>query len=71
MYNYRVIYVVSSSNKFEHCIGLEIVLRIIDVLTEGETWVTWTGSIGWLSGSDVVLGGLREGQNERQNKKEK
>ena len=71
MYDYWVVYTVSSRKELEHCIGLEIVLRIIDILTEGETWLTWTGGIGGLSGFDIILSGLRDGQDKSQNKKEK
>ena len=43
--------------KLEHSIGLEVVVEVNDVLTEGETWLSRTGGIGGLSGSDIVLSG--------------
>ena len=33
------------------------------VLTEGETWLSRTGGIGGLSGSDIVLSGPTEGED--------
>ena len=39
------------------CVGLEVVVRVTGVLAEGETWLSRTGGIDGLSGSDIVLGG--------------
>ena len=38
-------------------------VRVIDVLAEGETWLSRTGGIGGLSGSDIVLSGPTEGED--------
>ena len=46
--------------KLEHRVGLEIVVRVIGVLVEGETWLSRTGGIGRLCGSDIVLSGPTE-----------
>ena len=43
---------MGARQKLEHSVGLEVVVRVIDVLTEGETWLSRTGGIGGLSGSD-------------------
>ena len=48
---------MGAKQKLEHRVGLEVVVRVIDVLTEGETWLNRTGGIGGLSGSDIVLSG--------------
>ncbi len=34
-------------------VGLEVANRVIDILSEGETWLARTGGIGGLSGSDI------------------
>ena len=54
---------VSAGQKLEHSVGLEVVVRVVDVLPEGETWLSRTGGIGGLSGSDIVLSGLTEGED--------
>ena len=43
-------------------------VRVIDVLAEGETWLTRTGGVGGLHWSDIVLSGPTEiGGREEQN----
>ena len=37
-------------------------VQVIDVLIEGEAWLSRTGGIGGLSGSDIVLSGPTEGE---------
>ena len=49
--------------KFEHSVGLEVAVRVIGVVIEGETWLSGTGCIGGLSGFDIVLSGPTEGEN--------
>ena len=51
---------VGARQKLEHS---EVVVRVIDVLAEGETWLSRTGGIGGLSGSDIVLSGPTEGED--------
>ena len=46
--------------KLEHSVGLEVVVRVIGVVIEGETRLSGTGGIGGLSGCDIVLSGRRE-----------
>ena len=41
--------------KCEHCAGLDVVICVVGVLIECEAWLTWTGSISGLSGSDIIL----------------
>ena len=48
---------VSAREKLEHSVGLEVVVGVVTVLTEGEAWLTRTGGVGGLSGSDIVLSG--------------
>ena len=50
---------VGARQKLEHS---EVVVRVIDVLAEGETWLSRTGGSG-LSGSDIVLSGPTEGED--------
>ena len=38
-------------------------VRVIDVLAEGEAWLARTGGIGGFSGSDIVLSGPTQGEN--------
>ena len=38
-------------------------VRVIDVLAEGEAWLARTGGIGGFSGSDIVLSGPTQGDN--------
>ena len=59
----RSVYAMGARQKLEHSVGLEVVVRVIDVLTEGETWLSRTGGIGGLSGSDIVLSGPTEGED--------
>ena len=54
---------MGARQKLEHSVGLEVVVRVIDVLIEGETWLSRTGGIGGLSGSDIVLSGPTEGED--------
>ena len=49
--------------KFEHSVGPEVVVRVIGVVIEGETWLSGTGGIGGLSGFDIVLSGPTEGED--------
>ena len=53
----RFVNVVSAREKLEHSVGLEVVVGVITVLTEVEEWLTRTGAVGVLSGSDIVLSG--------------
>ena len=46
---------MDSGKKQEVCVGLEVVVRVIDILAEGETWLARTGGIARISGSDIVL----------------
>ena len=54
---------MGSRQELEHSVGLEVVVRVIDVLAEGEAWLSRTGGIGGLSGSDIVLSGPTEGED--------
>ena len=54
------LHVMGAQQKLEDSVGLEVVVRVIDVLTEGETWLSRTGGIGGLSGSDIVHSSLTE-----------
>ena len=38
-------------------------VRVIDVLAEGEAWLARTGGFGGLSGCDIVLSGPTQGEN--------
>ena len=38
-------------------------VQFIDILAEGEAWLSRTGGIGGLSGSDIVLSGPTEGED--------
>ena len=49
--------------KLEHGVGLEVAVRVIGVLIEGETRLSGTGGIGGLSRFDVVLSGPTEGED--------
>ncbi len=51
---------MGARQKPEFRVGLEVAIRVIDILSEGETWLTRTGSIGGLSRSDIVLSGPTE-----------
>ena len=54
---------MGARQKLERSVGLEVVVRVTDVLAEGETWLSRTGGIGGLSGSDIVLSGPTEGED--------
>ena len=54
---------MGAGKKLEHSVGLEVVVRFIDVLAEGEAWLSRTGGIDGLSGSDIVLSGPTEGED--------
>ena len=55
---------VGAWQKLEDTVGLEVVVRVIDVLAKGEAWLlTRTGGVGGLSGSDIVLSGPTQGEN--------
>ena len=49
--------------KLEHSVGLEVVVRLIGVVIDGETRLSGTGGIGGLSGCNIVPSGSREGEN--------
>ena len=46
---------MDSGKKQEGCVGTKVVVRVIDVLAEGEAWLARTRGIGRLSGSDIVF----------------
>ena len=54
---------VGARQELEHSVGLEVVVCVTGVLAEGETWLSRTGGIGGLSGSDIVLSGPTEGED--------
>ena len=54
---------VGAREELEHSVGLEVVVRVIDILIESEAWLSRTGGIGGLSGSDIVLSGPTEGED--------
>ncbi len=54
---------MGARQKFEFRVGRKVAFRVIDILSEGETWLTRTGGIGGLSGSDIVLSGPTEGED--------
>ena len=54
---------VGARKELEHSVGLEVVVRVIDILIESEAWLSRTGGIGGLSGSDIVLSGPTEGED--------
>ena len=55
---------MGARQKLEHSVGLEVVVRVTDVLVECETWLSRTGGIGGLSGFDIVLSGPTEGEDD-------
>ena len=59
----RFINVVSSREKFEHRVGLEVEVGVVTVLAEGEAWLARTGGVGGLSGSDIILSGPTLGED--------
>jgi len=54
------VHVMDAWKKLEHSVGLEVVVRFFDILAECEAWLSRTGGIGGLSGSDIVLSGPTE-----------
>ena len=54
---------VGARQELEHSVGLEVVVWVTAVLVEGETWLSRTGGIGGLSGTDIELSGPTEGQD--------
>ena len=54
---------VSAGEKFKHSVGLEVEVGVITVLAEGEAWLTRTGCVGGLSGSDIILRGPTPGED--------
>ena len=54
---------MGTRQELEHSVGLEVVVCVIDVLAESEAWLSRTGGIGGLSGSDIVLRGPTEGKD--------
>ena len=52
--------------KLEHSVGLEVVVRVMDVVIEGVTWLSRTGGISGPSGCDIVLSGPTEGEEWEQ-----
>ena len=48
---------VSAREKLEHSVGVEVGISVITILAEGEAWLTRTGGIGELIGSDIVVSG--------------
>ena len=46
---------VGARQKLEDSVGLEVLVRVIDVLAEGEAWLARTGGVSGLSRFDVVL----------------
>ena len=59
----RSVDVVSAREKLEHSDGLEVVVRVVTVLAEGEAWLARTGCVGGLSGSDIVLSCPTQGED--------
>ena len=54
---------VSSREKFEHRVRLEVEVGVVTVLAEGEAWLARTGGVGGLSGSDIILSGPTLGED--------
>ncbi len=54
---------MGARQKPEFRVGRKVAIRVIDILSEGETWLARTGGIGGLSGSDIVLSGPTEGED--------
>ena len=46
---------VFARKKYKHSVGLDVVTFVVGVLVECEAWLTWTGGICGLSGSDIIL----------------
>ena len=53
---------VGARQKLEDSVGLEVVVRVIDVLAEGQAWLARTGGVGGLSG-DIVLSCPTQGED--------
>ena len=53
---------MGARQKLKHSVGLDVVVGVTDVLAEGETWLSRTGGIGGLSGSDIVISCLTSGE---------
>ena len=49
--------------KLEHSVGLEVAVRVIGIVIEGETRLSGTGGIGGLGGCDIILSGPTEGED--------
>ena len=56
-----------AQEKLEDSVGREVVVWVIGVLVYSETWLTGTGCIGGLSGSDVILSGSTERKDLQEN----
>ena len=54
---------VSAREKLEHSVGLEVEVGVVTVLAEGEAWLSRTGRVGGLSGSDIILSGPTPGED--------
>ena len=52
--------------KLEHSVGLEVAVRVMDVVFEGVTRLSGAGGIGGLSGCDIILSGPTEGEEWEQ-----
>ena len=46
--------------KLEHSVGLEVAVRVIGVVIEGETQLTGTEGVGGLGRCDIILSGPTE-----------
>ena len=46
---------VFARKKYEQRIGLDVVICVVGVLIECETWLTWTSGECGLSGPDIIL----------------
>ena len=49
--------------KLEHSVGLEVAVRVIDVVIKGVTRPSGTCGIRGLSGFDIILSGPTEGED--------
>ena len=54
---------VGAGQKLEHSVGIEVAIRVFGVLVECEAWLSRTGGIGGISGSDIVVSGPTEGED--------
>ena len=48
--------------KPELSVRLDVVVRVLGVVIDGEAWLIRTGGIGGLSGSDIVHSGPTQGE---------